>query len=65
MSRKKYKKGDQLIVTKGQLSGVFGSCVGYGNYGKVKLAIKLEVGDEGYAILSIQRKRVALIPKAV
>ena len=45
MSRKKYKKGDQLIVTKGQLSGVFGSCVGYGNYGKVKLAIKLEVGD--------------------
>lgn len=29
MSGKKFNHGDQLLVTKGQLAGIVGSCVGY------------------------------------
>ena len=45
MSSKKYNQGDQLVVTEGQLAGVVGRCVGYGDTGMVKIGFSL--GDGG------------------
>ena len=45
MSSQKYNKGDQLIDTKGDMAGIVGKCVGYGDIGKVKIGFRLVVGD--------------------
>ena len=60
MSSKKFNHGDQLLVTKGQLAGIVGSCVGYGDNGKVKVGISLGVNDESIAIITLPMKIVSL-----
>lgn len=62
MSSKKYNKGDQLIVTKGDMAGIVGNCVGYGDIGKVKIGFRLVVGDECLAVLTISDDKVSIIP---
>ena len=63
MSGKEYYMGDQLMVAKGPLSGLVGSCVGYGDCDKVKIGISLEDEDECIATLTIPEKSVSLFTK--
>ena len=62
MSSQKYNKGDQLIVTKGDMAGIDGNCVGYGEIGKVKIGSRLVVGYECLAVLTIPDDKVSIIP---
>lgn len=62
MSSQKYNKGDQLIVTKGDMAGIVGKCVGYGDIGKVKIGFSLVVEDECLAVLTIPDDKVSIIP---
>lgn len=63
MSSQKYNKGDQLIVTKGDMSGIVGKCVGYSDNGKVKVGFRLEVGDGYLAVLTIPENKVSFIQR--
>lgn len=63
MSSKKYNQGDQLMVTQGQLAGAVGSCIEYGDTGKVKVGFSLGDGGESLAVLTIPAKKVSLIPE--
>lgn len=63
MSGKEYYMGDQLMVAKGPLSGLVGSCVGYGDCDKVKIGIVFEDNSKSIAILTIPEKSVSLFTK--
>lgn len=65
MSSKKYNQGDQLVVTEGQLAGVVGRCVGYGDTGMVKVGFSLGGGEESLAVLTIPAQSVSLVPEVV
>ena len=65
MSSKKYKQGDQLVVIKGQLSGVVGCCVGYDDSGMVKIGFSLGDGEGCLAVLTIPVKNVSLVAEVV
>lgn len=62
MSSKKYNQGDQLMVTKGQLAGVVGSCVGYDDNGKIRIGFSLGE-DDCIAIITLAVKNVSIIPE--
>ena len=63
MSGKKYNQGDLLMVAKGLLSGLVGSCVGYDDCDKVKIGIVFEDNGKSIAILTIPEKSVSLVTK--
>ena len=65
MSSKKYNQGDQLVVTEGQLAGVVGRCVRYGDTGMVKIGFSLGDGEESLAALTIPAKNVSLVVEVV
>ena len=65
MRSKKYNEGDQLIVTKGPLSGAVGDCVGYGDKDLVKICLRLGDEDEYLAVVTIPAKSVSLLPEMV
>lgn len=65
MSSKKYNQGDRLVVTEGQLAGVVGRCVGYGDTGMVKIGFSLGDGEGSLAVLTIPVKNVSLVAEVV
>ena len=65
MSSKKYNKGDQLVVTEGQLAGAVGCCIGYGDSGIVKVGFSLGDGKGSLAVLTIAAQSVSLVTEVV
>ena len=53
------------MVTKGQLAGVVGCCVGYDDSGMVKIGFSLGDGEGCLAVLTIPAQSVSLVPEVV
>ena len=60
MRHRKYKQGELVIITKGEIAGIYGHVVGYAQGNKIKVGIEL-VDKKLFAVITTDRLNVSLL----